>query len=487
MFEVDAAGLARKLGDRPPALLVYELIQNAWDEPTCTSVVVTIIRGTNGNAVVVVEDDAAGFENIESAWTLFRDSKKAADPKMRGRFELGEKLVIACSKCAIVDTVGHTVLFHDGKRRVDINRRKRGTRFTVELVADVGLLLAACRRLIPPPGKATTVSDGTDAVRLEIPPPIVGTLCYLPTICSDEMGVLREQYRSTNVFLYEAEGGKGMLYEMGVPVCELGIPGVHADVQQRVPVDWGRQTVSPIYLRQVRARALEVLAEDMTPEEASGAWVNEALESCWLPPDAIRNVIRARFGERAVAEDDTDPEGTKTAVSLGYTVVPRNAFTHMAWRAIQDAGMLLPAGQVTPSLRPYGSDGRPENVMPPAVWTGAMLRRAAFARRFHAGLLPDAPTLNVVYVNEPSVSWCANYGKPDADSSVPRLCLNMAQGGDIWIARPNRNRQVLDLLLHEFAHNLTLDHLAHEYYSECTRLGALAIELALDEPEMFNE
>ena len=54
-------------------------------------------QGRN-KALLVVEDDAPeGFKDLSHAFTLFADSAKKINPEQRGRFNLGEKLVLAIS------------------------------------------------------------------------------------------------------------------------------------------------------------------------------------------------------------------------------------------------------------------------------------------------------------------------------------------------------------------------------------------------------
>jgi hypothetical protein len=76
-FEVDRRGLARLLERKGKELVLYELLQNVWDEPGVTKVSVSLkVQGRN-RAALAVEDDA---------------------PEQRGRFNLGEKLVLAITR-----------------------------------------------------------------------------------------------------------------------------------------------------------------------------------------------------------------------------------------------------------------------------------------------------------------------------------------------------------------------------------------------------
>src|SRR3990172_1784245 len=93
-FEVDRAGLAKLVERRGKAFLLYELISNCWDTGA-TEVVVTL--GEIGRAVelTIVDNDVNGFADLTHAYTLFAESSRKSDPSKRGRFNLGEKLVLA--------------------------------------------------------------------------------------------------------------------------------------------------------------------------------------------------------------------------------------------------------------------------------------------------------------------------------------------------------------------------------------------------------
>ena len=106
-YEVDRFGLAKLLERRGRAYVILELLQNAWDEAQ-SLVKVTLIDHAQGEYEIVVEDDSAeGFKFVEHAYTLFAESTKKGDAEKRGRFNLGEKLVLAvCEHAEILTTKG---------------------------------------------------------------------------------------------------------------------------------------------------------------------------------------------------------------------------------------------------------------------------------------------------------------------------------------------------------------------------------------------
>jgi len=107
-FDVDREGLRRLLEQHGKGRLVAELLQNALDETvTAVAVKLALLPG-RPLAELSVEDDAPeGFLNLGHAYTLFAESYKKARPDKRGRFNLGEKLLLAaCLEAHIVTTTG---------------------------------------------------------------------------------------------------------------------------------------------------------------------------------------------------------------------------------------------------------------------------------------------------------------------------------------------------------------------------------------------
>ncbi len=70
-----------------------------------------------------------GFKDLSHAFTLFADSNKKADPGKRGRFNLGEKLVLAICDQATISTTKGTIHFEDSERRASRSRRQPGSLF----------------------------------------------------------------------------------------------------------------------------------------------------------------------------------------------------------------------------------------------------------------------------------------------------------------------------------------------------------------------
>lgn len=476
---VDKKGLARKLAHKPKAFVVFELLQNAWDEDvTEVTVKAEMLPGTPTCRIEVFDDAPEGFQDLASIYTLFRDSKKAHDPEKRGRFELGEKLVAAVALRMEVVTTKGCVIIEGDKRRSPRRKLQRGSAVVVDIRmtrAEFDEVCAQVLSLIPPEGIPTTFNG--EPLKARKPEHVFETT--LQTVRADEDGNLKPTSRKTEVRVYEPlDGEVPSIYEMGIPVVITG-DRWHYDVQQRVPVNWERNNVPPSYLKSLRVEALNALASRLSDNDAHEPWVTEAVADPRCVPEATKDVVVKRFGERAVINDPSDPEGTKIAMSEGYTVIPGGALPKGAWDNVRSSGAVLPAGKVTPSPKPYDPDGEPEKVIPVAKWTPDMRRIATFAKALHKALRLDSH-VNVVIVREPMAGFIANYGKR-------RLCLNYGRLGKSWFARAKIDPAVTKLLIHEFAHNAVSDHLSDQYHRENARLGAELAKLVFDNRQLFEE
>jgi hypothetical protein len=161
-FSVDKKGLAKLMEGRAKSFVLYELIQNAWDEASqLVSVSVQYVDGHRRAEIAVEDDNPEGFKDITHAYTLFAESTKKSDAEKRGRFNLGEKLVLAMSQRAWIETTKGIVIFDHAGRQTLRGKRAAGSLVKVEILmskAEMGEILVAARRLIPPPNIKTTIN-----------------------------------------------------------------------------------------------------------------------------------------------------------------------------------------------------------------------------------------------------------------------------------------------------------------------------------------
>jgi hypothetical protein len=417
-FTVDKAGLAKLLARKGKGFAIFELIQNAWDEDT-TRVEVKLDRipGTRSVRLTVDDDNPEGFVDLSHAFTLFAESTKKKDAAKRGRFNLGEKLVLAlCEEAEIISTKG-TIQFDSTGRHARRSKRERGSMFTGVLrmtneeMAECG---AAIQHLIPPSGIVTIYNGEPIPARS----PIKLRVVTLPTETADEEGYLRKSSRKTGVEIYEPLPGEtGTLYEMGIPVVETG-DRYHVNVMQKVPLNLDRDNVSPSYLSQIRAIVVEATQDRLTLADANSTWVKNAVEEHGdeLPDEAITKLVDLRFGEKRVIYDPSDPEANKLAVTQGYTVVYGNQLSGAEWNVVRRSGAMLPAGQVTPSPKPFHPDGKPLKILDQDKWTPGIRHVVAYVKRI-APKLMGIP-VSVKIANDATWPFAAVYGKGGVSSSI---------------------------------------------------------------------
>lgn len=461
---------------RSKAYILAELISNAWDQDV-SEVKVTIEPVPNKAAVQisVEDDDPEGFTDLSHAYTLFASSEKKANAEKRGRFNLGEKLVLALATEATIITTKGGVRFDKSGRHTLRGCRYEGSEIRVEIPmtrAEMDEVLAATKRLIRPIG-VKTIINGEELPSREPSACFVETL---PTLIADQDGVMLKVNRSTTVRVYETESGEvAMLYEMGIPVVETG-DRFHIDVHQKVPLNSDRDNVTPSYLRAIRVAVLNHTHHLVDPQDTAATWVNEAIADKRVSEDAVRTVFKERFGENAVAFDPSDLEANKISTAQGRTVVYGGSLTAEQWENVRRAGALPPAGQVTPSPKPFHPDGRPLNPIPRRKWTPGMSEVASFIQHSNQELL--SKDVYITFVDEPD--WCFN-----ATYGTSGFILNIACLGREFFEEGISER-VIDLVIHEFGHSIESDHLSRRYNDALTMIGAKMTRLALEKPELFR-
>jgi hypothetical protein len=487
-FEVDRAGLAALQARRGKGFIVLELLQNALDEDVSeVQLELAPVPGRPLVRVRVSDDSPEGFRELAHAYTLFADTRKRADALKRGRFNLGEKLVLACCETARIETTSGTVSFDAGGRHEQPRRRRdRGSVFEGILRmtrAELTDALAQAESVLVPEGVTVTINGRA----LEARTPLREFDAALPTEVQGSDGAMRRSERRCRVrLLAPLAGERPHLYELGLPVA--GIPGRwHLDIGQKVPQGMERDAVSATYVRRVLTAALGVAHDLLEPEDARAEWVGESLGTGKLPAAAVESIVTGRYGELCVSADPSDPEGTKLATSRGFVVVPSGAFTSTQWEAVRTAGALKPAGQVTPSPRPYSDDpdAPVRRELPDEQMTAGMQSVAALVERLVPRLLGETVRVDVVFIDDAAVPARAVFGRRN-----DRRCLfefNVAHlGASFFDGIPARGK-VISLVIHELGHWWSGDHLAEAYHAALCELGAALVKLALDEAEVFSD
>jgi len=482
-FDVDKEGLAKLLERKGKEFVLYELIQNAWDtNALAVAVGLKASEDLKGySEIEVVDDHPEGWKDLTHAWTLYAESEKKGNAEKRGRFNLGEKLVLALCKVARIETTTGGVMFDEDGRHTLRTKRDKGSRFWAQIrmnKEEREAALAAVMKLLPPPGVRTYVNGALIENRV----PLRKIEATLPTEIADAEGVLKRSSRKTTVDVYNVLPGEtASLFEMGIPVVEVGPEGGdkwHYDVQMKVPLNADRDNVTPSYLREIRTLVLNAMFQDVKKEEAAAPWVRDAAEDEDVSKEAMNHVITERFGENRVISDPSDQEGTKLAVSKGYTVITPGSLSKEEWSNVRRFQVALPAGQVTPSPRPYTPDGVEQKVIPEEKWTEGMKKIAAYAKFVAKHVL--STEIRIRIVNDIQWPFAATFGRGG------ELALNVGRLGHSWFNAPYW-AAVDELLVHEFGHWYSSDHLSHGFHDALCKVGAGMVALALHEPGKIKE
>ena len=374
-FSVDRAGLGKQAEQQGKRRLVGELVQNALDEPGVMQIAVTLaLVPGRPLAELTVEDDAPeGFRDLSQAYTLFAESYKRANPEQRGQFNIGEKMLLAVCESASISTTKGTVLFDPTEGRIEKPRQKRdrgsvfhGTiRMTREEYPEVCDYL---RSLLLPENVVVTFNG--DRVLLSKPLRTFET--SLETLVADDQGVMKPRQRKTQVSSFEPLPGETpSLYELGLPVVELpGNDKWHINVGQKVPLNRDRDNVRPAFLQAIRVAVLNAAFDLLTSdEEATAGWCKLAGSDERCSDQAIKHLIRLRFGEKVAAPDPSDTEAMKRFQSEGGVIVA--GLSKGEWANVKRSGAVLPAGQICPTAKPYSADPNadPVNVIPEDKWS----------------------------------------------------------------------------------------------------------------------
>lgn len=477
-FDVDKTGLSKQAEEYSKGRLVGELIQNALDEPGVTRIDITLalVPGRPLADLAVEDDSPEGFRDLAHAYTLFAESYKRGNPQQRGRYNIGEKFVLAVCESASISTTKGTVVFDaDGRAEQPRQKRERGSVFRGRIRLTRDEFPQVCdylRSLLLPEGIIVTFNGD----RLLPRHPLRTFDAALETLVADEQGVMRPRVRKTTLGVYDALPGEVPgIYEMGLPVVETG-DRWHVNIGQRVPLNRDRDNIKPAYLQAVRVAVLNAAHDLLTiEEEATAGWCKLAGADPRCSDEAIRHLIRLRFGEKVAAPDPSDTEAMRRFQSQGGTIVV--GLSKGEWSNVRRSGVVLPAGQVCPTAKPYSDDpaAKGVTVVPEEKWTDGMKNIAAYAVFLARELIDVSLVVSVVHTTN---NFAACYG-------AGRLDFNLLRLGHRWFDQ-GVTEGVDELLIHEFGHQFSSDHLSHEYHDALCKLAAKLKRLALEKPEALR-
>ena len=481
-FEVNRAGLARVAGRRTKIFILRELVQNSWDEASnVVSVEVHRPAKQNGLSCIRVTDDSPeGFADLSHAYTLFAPSAKVTDASKRGRFNFGEKLVLALCSEARIETTKGTILFDRGEtRRRSPKKREAGSMFEglIKLTAEEReQIVKSARQMIPPVGKRTLVNGEEVFPRT----PVAEYEHCLSTEVAGDDGTLRSTYRTAKVRVYEVlPGEKAHLYEMGIPVVPTG-DRWHVDVGQKVPLNMERDNVAPSYLQDVRVSVANATRDKLTEADANAPWARDALADYQCHEETAKALVRLRFGEKVVVHDPNDQEANQKAQSEGYVVVTGSQLSSSEWEQVRKSGAMPPAGQIFPTPKAFHEGGEQLKVIPVSEWTEGMKKFARVAGYVSERLI--GRHVSVIIANDPGWNFEGVYGQG-------QLTINAAKHGGAegfdYLENDWLNEAMLEFLIHELAHDVEANHLSARYHDALCKFGGKVARMALCEPGRF--
>lgn len=490
-FEADKTGLrqiAERLVERRGfGILGAELYQNVMDTNATVCAITLEKANSRGWYELSCEDnDPIGFADLSHAYTVFAPSLKKHDAEKAGRFNLGEKIVLAFCREARIETTRGTVVFN-GKGREEQSRRRRdvGTKFwaLIECTAErYDEFLAHLRRILVKSGLTLTVNGASIPEQKPI-------AVFEETLLTEHGDDLKSTKRKCAVEIYQPHDGQpAMLYELGIPVVETGDKW-HYSVRQKVPLNAERDNVPAAYLRDLRAFVFNHMHEHVTPEDTEEVWISDATSDKKVTDTALADFKEKKFGANAVAEDPFNRDANAAALTDGRTVIPRHGLTKGQRDNLKERGLLVSSTQAFPTAGKgaYSDDPNapPVEVIPEPDWSEGMLAIFDYTQGVAQRLI--GKTLIIRFVHWPrreGGTWRACYGAGHV-LGMSMFDYNVGVLGRQWFGN-GVTEDTDSLILHELGHEFCTNHADENYYRALTKLGARLKAAAIAEPTWFR-
>lgn len=490
-LEISTEGFAQRQADRKPEHLLKELVQNALDAVSGTTlgtVDITLAPGKLGRkkvTVVTVADNGPGISDPSDLRTVFCTSKTDSF-LLRGRLGQGFKEVLCMALEAQINSREGGLRFHveNGQRVTDLVQlgssptsellryQFPGTRATMWMgwpESSHPSIVKYLHSLVPPAGTRMTV-NGQEITKRIVEHEIE---CSLRTeLFQEGKWVRRERTGQVELISPAFPGEDPMIYEMGIPIQEIEwTQPYHINVQMRVPMNPRRDAVAAGYLKDLYRQVLPTLMPQLEPEQLRDEWVSLAVEEA--APELRREIITTAFGEDAVRSVPTMGRRDWDSDAREMGLQPIN--TSLLPKGLRDAAM-----EILPTSRDAELQRR-ETVN--IAFTNPVRREAdgplkAFIA-WLAGQLVNMPvdvriTETLIIRGQDATAAWAEGG---------RLTLNN-QARAVW--RDPLSEPFLGLLVHEVAHE-NAGHHGDAFRTEVERMAGKLARLCLSRPEEIKQ
>ena len=466
-FEVSKEGLKALQDGKSKTFIMAELIQNALDED-----VKNIIIETNyyrNLATISIEDDSpTGFKDLKDAYTMFAPCYKRPNPEKRGRFNAGEKQVFAISKNAMIETTSGTVIFDSKGRHNKRSKRDVGSKITVKVAmtkAEYQELLDYVKLLLLPTNVVLKLNG--NIIKSKKP-----DREFIATLQTEYLKAetFAKTNRKTNVQLYELEHTNNMayIYEMGIPVCKIECE-YSVNVNQRIPMGMDRDMVSQAYLKDLFAEILNNTFDALTKENASNTWVRIGMSDDRVSGDAVKQVIKQRYGDKPLTYTVGDSISNDDAIANGHRLVHGAEMSKEEWENIRKHNALNSTTEVF---------GRGNCDYWDYEITDEMAMVSKLAKKI-ARFTLNIENLKVNFIE------CDTRNTPSATYGIDGLTFYVSNLGEDWFSDPLKEN-VINLIIHELGH-YGGHHTEVGYHKTLTKVGAKLMLKALNDPSFFKE
>jgi hypothetical protein len=455
-FEVSKGGLKQLQGDKDKSFILKELVQNAWDEDGVTRVDITLSPHPSRHSVIVkVEDDSdEGFYDLSHAYTLYAETRKRSNPDKRGRFNIGEKLVLSLCRWATITTTKGTIKFlRNGERKKTSTKTAFGSIFEAEIPMkreEIKELVKVAKTFIPPE-EIDTFANGE---LIEPPNRVTHFKTTLQTEFEQD-GVMKPSSRKTEVEVFHPRNGEvPMLYEMGLPVIETG-DRYHYNVCQRVPLNSDRDNVKPAFLKDLRAEVLNRTVDLLDEDEVSEEWVRQGASDKRVQPETVRAVAGKRWGENRVVLAPGDSHSREQALSRGFTVVAPKTMSKSEWEQMKKANAIPAGSELFPRL------SADYELVSSMEWTDAQREVVRLTKRISSFVFDFEVDVEII---KSKANIEADYSKANK-----RIRFNATRLKKSWWGGPRQ--YILELIIHELGHEHG-GHLDRSYHDTLCKIGA---------------